>query len=91
MDVDRGQTASPVATPMDTSPTDAAPTTPLTNGVNGTHTNGERPPTPPLHRTPTEPQPSMEDAEAHKAAGNKHFKAKEYEKAISEYSKGMSR
>lgn len=73
-----------------TSPAQTPGAFPQTNGVNGTHTDSDKPPTPPLHRTPTEPAPgpSMEEAEAHKAAGNKHFKAKEYEKAISEYSKG---
>jgi DnaJ family protein C protein 7 len=36
---------------------------------------------------PPEPKPQI-DSEAHKAAGNKFFKAKEYAKAIEEYSKG---
>src|ERR1700761_1563858 len=86
MDIDREQTASPGAA----SPSPAATTPgafPQPNGVNGTANHAERPPTPPLHRTPTGPSP--EDAESHKAAGNKFFKAKEYEKAIAEYSKGI--
>lgn len=55
-----------------------------TNGVNG---HDERSPTPPPHRTP--PPPKV-DPEACKAAGNKFFKAKDYERAIEEYSKGKS-
>jgi len=53
------------------------------SGVNGGHE--EKSPTPPPHRvTPT---PKV-DAEACKAAGNKFFKAKDYERAIVEYTKG---
>ncbi|KAI9803670.1 MAG: hypothetical protein M1833_000582 [Piccolia ochrophora] len=62
------------------------PTTPGTNGA-----NGDSSPVPPLHKTRTSPppqQPSV-DAEAFKAAGNKHFKAKEYDKAIKEYTKAI--
>jgi DnaJ homolog subfamily C member 7 len=55
------------------------------NGVNGLD---ERSPTPPPHRAP--PAPKV-DAEACKAAGNKFFKAKDYERAIAEYTKGMPR
>lgn len=87
MDLDREQTASPSATPS--SPPPPPGSFPQTNGVNGTHEKNERPPTPPLHRTPT--GPNLEDAEAHKAAGNKFFKAKQYDKAIEEYSKGTIR
>lgn len=85
MDVDREQTASPKA--ASPSPGPAPPGSfPHTNGVNGTKENAERPPTPPIHRAQT--GPSTEDAESHKAAGNKFFKAKEYDKAIAEYTKG---
>ena len=57
------------------------------NGVNGEQ-SGEEGPVPPPHRTPT-PQPEV-DAEACKAAGNKFYKAGQYERAIEEYSKGLS-
>lgn len=52
------------------------------NGVNG---HEEKSPTPPPHK----PQVVKVDAEACKAAGNKFFKAKDYERAIVEYTKGM--
>lgn len=50
-----------------------------TNGVNGEEPKS---PTPPPHK----PQPV--DAETCKAAGNKYFKAKDYDRAVQEYSKG---
>lgn len=53
--------------------------------VNGDDREEEpKSPTPPPHRT----QPVKVDPEACKAAGNKFFKAKDYDRAISEYSKG---
>ena len=72
---------------------------PLVNGVNGTESEeDESGPVPPPHRTPTSPSPQPEqqpevpkvDAEACKAAGNKFYKAGSYERAIEEYSKGLS-
>ncbi|OAG43587.1 hypothetical protein AYO21_02173 [Fonsecaea monophora] len=54
------------------------------NGTNGQHE--ERSPTPPPHRVP--PAPKV-DAEACKAAGNKFFKAKDYDRAIVEYTKAV--
>jgi DnaJ family protein C protein 7 len=71
---------------------------PAVNGVNGAEEeqqeqSGEEGPVPPPHRTPTSPSPQPEvpkvDAEACKAAGNKFYKAGQYEKAIEEYSKGL--
>ena len=56
-----------------------------TNGTNGSIAHDERSPTPPPHRVP--PAPKI-DPEACKAAGNKFFKAKDYERAILEYTKG---
>ncbi|KAL2404261.1 DnaJ-like protein subfamily C member 7-like protein [Exophiala dermatitidis] len=53
------------------------------NGVNG---HEERSPTPPPHRS--SPPPKV-DPEACKAAGNKFFKAKDYDKAIEEYTKAV--
>lgn len=55
-----------------------------TNGTNG-HSE-ERSPTPPPHKVA--PPPKV-DPEACKAAGNKFFKAKDYERAIQEYTKGL--
>ncbi|KIW86728.1 uncharacterized protein Z519_12641 [Cladophialophora bantiana CBS 173.52] len=54
------------------------------NGTNGHH--DERSPTPPPHRVP--PAPKV-DPEACKAAGNKFFKAKDYDRAIVEYTKAV--
>lgn len=56
------------------------------NGING-HID-ERSPTPPPHKVA--PVPKV-DPEACKAAGNKFFKAKDYDRAIQEYTKGASR
>jgi DnaJ homolog subfamily C member 7 len=56
------------------------------NGVNGDH-GDEKSPTPPPHRVPMAEKPTV-DAEAAKAAGNKFFKAKDYSRAIAEYTKG---
>ncbi|KAF1986816.1 TPR-like protein [Aulographum hederae CBS 113979] len=50
-------------------------------------------PAPPPHRVPTSPPPVQEppavDPEACKTAGNKFFKAKDYNRAIQEYSKAI--
>jgi DnaJ homolog subfamily C member 7 len=54
-----------------------------TNSING-H-DDEKSPTPPPHK---EPPPPPVDAEACKAAGNKFFKAKDFARAIVEYTKG---
>lgn len=53
-------------------------------------TNGheEKSPTPPPHKV--QPVPKV-DPEACKAAGNKFFKAKDYDRAIAEYTKGRFR
>lgn len=84
------------ASPKPTSPVNGATSpSPKANGnaVNGVHDEEDAAPVPPPHKVPTSPplqpqQPAM-DPEACKAAGNKFFKAKEYEKAIREYSKGL--
>lgn len=62
---------------------------PQTNGMNGEKNGGEADerPVPPPHRTPTS---SPEDAEAFKASGNKYYKAQQYDRAIEEYTKGVS-
>jgi DnaJ homolog subfamily C member 7 len=72
-------------------PTTLTPTTPLPQ-TPGAFQNGmmdERSPTPPPHRSPLPPPKPPVDAEACKAAGNKFFKAKDYDRAIKEYTKGM--
>lgn len=67
-------------------------TSPKTNG-NAAALNGQGP-VPPPHRTNTK-SPTLitstveEDAEIYKSAGNKYYKAKEYKKAIEEYTKGI--
>lgn len=98
MDTDRDQTVSPLPTSPHSLPNGAPhPSKRQTNGINGTtspHAQEGAPPRPPPHRTPTNPsahevpQPTT-DPEAFKAAGNKFFKTKEYEKAIGEYSKAI--
>ena len=52
--------------------------------------NGHGSPIPPPHKTPSPsppPKPAY-DPEACKATGNKYFKAKDYTRAVQEYSKG---
>lgn len=67
---------------------------PKANGVNGNHADEETgAPEPPPHKSnPASPAqdapPTPEQAEAFKALGNKYYKAKEYGKAIDEYTKG---
>jgi len=90
MDIDREATTSPTPqSPQENGIPKAPGAFPNINGANGhkeeEHTTG---PPPPPHRTPTSPSPAV-DAEAHKAAGNKFFKAGNYNKAIEEYSKGI--
>jgi DnaJ family protein C protein 7 len=67
---------------------------PQSNGTNGSHSE-EDVPAPPPHKTPASPPPQPEvpavDAERCKEAGNKFYKAKQYDKAIEEYTKGRSR
>ncbi|KFX93417.1 hypothetical protein V490_04822, partial [Pseudogymnoascus sp. VKM F-3557] len=69
------------------------------NGVNGTPSKDSMDvdsgaPTPPPHKSPPASPvpaaaPTPEEAEAFKNAGNKHYKAKEYKKAIEEYTKAV--
>lgn len=65
---------------------------PTTNGVNGVNGDSDHEaPKPPPHDAAANgstESSSAEDAEACKAAGNKFFKAKQYDKAIAEYTKG---
>jgi DnaJ family protein C protein 7 len=94
---ENGESAVPMSDPMEMTPPPEVPpgAFPTTNGVNGEHgresTDGEEGPVPPPHRTPTSPEPEVPkvDAEACKAAGNKFYKAGQYDKAIAEYTKGL--
>lgn len=88
---------------MDTNADSSRPTTPATsdekptsngtNGVNGTHPDDQAP-QPPPHKTPSDAPPKKSEAElkaeaeAAKEEGNKFFKAKQYDQAISQYTKG---
>ncbi|KAM0720503.1 hypothetical protein Q7P37_004639 [Cladosporium fusiforme] len=67
------------------------------NGVNGEHSEGSAP-APPPHRSASNspapaasspPQSPAVDAEKCKEAGNKFFKAQQYDKAIEEYTKAI--
>lgn len=61
------------------------------NGVNGyDDSNDDDTPSPPPHKVPSPPPKPAFDPEACKATGNKYFKAKDYTKAIAEYTKGES-
>ena len=91
MDVDEPQAptsplkASPPATPSQSAP-GAFPDSTTNGNTNGVSDHDdEKSPTPPPHK---EPPPPPVDAEACKAAGNKFFKAKDYARAITEYTKG---
>lgn len=54
--------------------------------ANGVSDHDAKSPTPPPHQPP----PPKVDPEACKAAGNKFFKAKDYDRAVQEYSKGKA-
>lgn len=49
---------------------------------------GDGSPVPPPHKTPSPPPKPAYDPEACKAIGNKYFKAKDYTRAVQEYTKG---
>ena len=78
--------------PSRTSSFDAPEPAPRAHGIeNEDPKNGPKSPVPPPHRTPTEPplppKPKV-DPEACKAAGNKFFKMRDWDKAIVEYGRG---
>lgn len=50
--------------------------------------NNDGSPIPPPHKTPSPPPKPAYDPEACKAIGNKYFKAKDYTRAVQEYTKG---
>ncbi|KEF58485.1 uncharacterized protein A1O9_06411 [Exophiala aquamarina CBS 119918] len=77
--------SSPPVTPSKEAP-GAFPEHPSDHSTNGTsNASDERSPTPPPHRV----TPHKVDPEACKAAGNKFFKAKDYDRAIAEYTKAV--
>jgi DnaJ family protein C protein 7 len=90
MDIDSDGPAAP-SSPATQSNMPGSFDIPKPNGTNGS-TNGEGPVPPPHKSNPTSPvppaAPTPEEAEAFKTAGNKFYKAKEYKKAIEEYTKG---
>lgn len=96
MDVDvDSESAQPDLGSQDSQPTTPGDNTPgafptsekLSNGDADSDTREQtKSPPPPLHRINI--QPKM-DPEAAKAAGNKFFKAKDYGRAVVEYSKGV--
>ena len=99
MDLDMSDNASSEAQADSGSSAPSQPPTPGDNTpgafpsseaqTNGDHSREDTmSPPPPPHRVNT--QPKM-DPEAAKAAGNKFFKAKDYGRAVVEYSKGMWR
>ena len=89
MDVDQDDSTSESSSSPPPETSGAFPDLNGGNHVEGV--NGDAGPVPPPHRVSAEPPPPPKptiDAEACKAAGNKFFKMKDYDKAIREYSKG---
>lgn len=60
----------------------------INGGINHQETDIEDSPVPPQHKSPPPPPKPSIDPEACKALGNKYFKARDYTKAIAEYTKG---
>lgn len=100
MDIDsEGPIAAPTSPPPQASiPGSFETPTPKTNGANGPVNSpkekAQEGPVPPPHKSnPTSPTAApasaADEAEAFKAAGNKFYKAKEYKKAIEEYTKAV--
>lgn len=90
MDVDREPVNGAVNGASSPSPKPSAQanfSVPIPNG-----TSHEEAPAPPPHSSnPSSPITTpADDAETYKAAGNRHFKEKNYPKAIEQYSKGLS-
>ncbi|KAI9050166.1 hypothetical protein LZ554_006307 [Drepanopeziza brunnea f. sp. 'monogermtubi'] len=83
---------APLTSPPIQSNVSAAFNPPKPNGT-AAPANGEVPVPPPHKSSPTSPAaaspPTAEEAEAFKAAGNKFYKAKQYRKAIEQYTKAV--
>ena len=93
MDVDsEGPNGAPTSTPPQSSMPGSFDA-PKANGRKESM-NGEGPVPPPHKSNPTSPAPAAapttEQAEEFKTAGNKFYKAKEWKKAIEEYTKGIN-
>lgn len=84
METQPGSGDSAATQPSSPSTDDAPGAFPTESNENGTADEGMRSPTPPPHKI----SPKV-DPEACKAAGNKFFKAKDYDRAIAEYSKAV--
>lgn len=90
------ESSTPSAVPSSSPPPSSEPPVPGSfpsqNGVNGDTSPTPPPPkatpSPSTSQPEAPPPPPTVDPEVAKAAGNKHFKAKEYDKAIKEYTKG---
>ena len=83
----------PRESPQELSPKSPGPFPPGNKPTVNGGVHKESSPTPPLDKVaspPTVPTIPLMDPEAAKAAGNRHFKAKEYTQAIKEYTKGRS-
>ncbi|KAI1078357.1 hypothetical protein F5B20DRAFT_226184 [Whalleya microplaca] len=94
MDVDKENSAVPPSSPPapQQQSSFSVPISSPTNGVkNGSPTKEEEGPAPPPHRSnPSSPVPTdAEEAELHKADGNKAFKQKDYKRAIAEYTSAI--
>ncbi|KAF7879542.1 hypothetical protein EAF04_000737 [Stromatinia cepivora] len=86
--------AEPASKPSSKSAPKPIPQPSAPNGQNATANGEGPPPPPPAHKSnPTSPQavapPTLEDAETFKDAGNRYYKAKQYKKAIEEYTKAV--
>lgn len=96
MDVDSEPQAAPTSPPPQSKmPGSFEAPKPAANGTNGATSSHAEGPVPPPHKSnPSSPvapaAPTPEEAEAFKAAGNKFYKAKDYKKAIEEYTKGIA-
>lgn len=84
MDIDKDARSSPAPAPAPSFVRKNSNTPNHTsNGVNGSQ-KGQRSPTPPPHKS----NPTTAEADSFKLAGNKAFKAGDYNNAILEYNKG---
>ena len=75
---------------MDVDSDDSSEPHQQTNGMpSHEQEDGDGGPVPPPHKTPSPPPKPAYDPEVCKATGNKYFKAKDFTRAIQEYTKGQ--